>query len=229
MDNYREIHSSNISLVSLVPSILEKLINQDSSQNSLKLLRGIVIGGEAASESLIKKCIKLKLNLFISYGMTETCSGISGFWVNENIDQYSSVGRPFSNVDITIDDSGKVLITSKMNMLGYYYGKKQEGPLLSPDIGEVNNGFLYLNGRCDDIVTIKGEKINLNYIQEALIAHDSIDSAEVKIEKHENNDDIISAAITTKDNTINEKMIKEWCEKIIGKYKTPKKIIILNM
>ena len=229
MDNYREIHSSNISLISLVPSILEKLINQDSAQNSLQLLRGIIIGGEAASKSLIKKCIKLKLNLFISYGMTETCSGISGFWLNENIDQYSSVGKPFSNVDISIDDSGKALITSKMNMSGYYYGKKQEGPFLSPDIVKINNGFLYLNGRCDDIVAIKGEKINLHYIQEALITHNLIDSAEVKIEKYENNDDIISATITTKDNTMNEKMIKEWCEKIIGKYKTPKKIIILNM
>ena len=229
MDNYREIHSSNISLVSLVPSILDKLINQDSYQDTLKSLRGIIIGGEPASKNLIDKCIDLKLNLFISYGMTETCSGISGFWVNDNKDKYSSVGKPFSNVDISIDNLGKALINSKMNMLGYYYGEKNENPLVSPDIGEINDNFLYLNGRCDDIVTIKGEKINLYYIQRALMKHHAINSAEVKIENNKYSDDIISATITSKDHNLSEQMIKDWCKKRIGKYKTPQKIILSNM
>ena len=229
IDNYREIDSSNSSLVSLVPSILEKLINQNNSHDSLKLFRAIIIGGEAASEDLIKKCIELKLNLFISYGMTETCSGISGFWINENIDKYNSAGKPFPNVSISIDDSGKVLISSKMNMLGYYNGEKQNDKFISSDIGEMNDGFLYLYGRSDDVVTLKGEKINLNYIENTLVQHEFIDSVKVKVEKYQDSDDIISATIISKDNTINKEMIKKWCEKRIGKYKTPKKIIVVNM
>ena len=57
--------------------------------------------------------------------MTETCSGISGFWLNNHIDKCSSAGKPFSNVDISIINNN-VSIASDMNMKGYYQERGKE-------------------------------------------------------------------------------------------------------
>ena len=102
LDDYRKINSISSSIISLVPSILNKLITQNKYHKSLQSYKAIILGGEFANKELLKKCIELKLNIFISYGMTETCSGISGFWLNKHIDKCSSAGKPFSNVIISI-------------------------------------------------------------------------------------------------------------------------------
>ena len=229
LDSYDQIDTSNSSIVSFVPSILIKLIDNSEYHDSLKSFKAIIIGGESICNDLIDKCMKLKLNIFISYGMTETCSGISGFWLNNYKERYESVGIPFSNVDISTTTNNEILISSAMNMLGYYKKTKQKGPFVSSDIGRIKDGFLYLHGRCDDIVIFKGEKINLKYIENTLLQHDLIDSVEVKIEKYQNLESIIKATVKSKDNILNEEMIKIWCETKLGKYKTPNKIIILNM
>ena len=228
LDNYRELDSFEDSITSLVPSILSKLINESKYHKSLKSYKAIILGGEAVDEDLIKKCIELKLNIFISYGMTETCSGISGFWLNNHIEKYDSVGKPFSDVSLTINDENNILISSKMNMLGYYQAGKHAQSFISSDIGEIKGGFLYIKGRSDDLITLRGEKINLDYIKNTLVEHDFIHSVEVILKIDANNESVIEANIIISNNQLDEQIIKKWCEKKIGKYKTPKKINIIK-
>ena len=88
---------------------------------SLRSLRAIVLGGEPGDKELLSKCLDLKLNIFISYGMTETCSGISGFWLHEHPDKIQSAGKAFKGVDIS-QNNGYIAIKSPMNMKQYFCG-----------------------------------------------------------------------------------------------------------
>ena len=157
--------------------------------------------------------------------MAETCSGISGFWLNNHIDKCSSAGKPFSNVDISIINNN-ISIASDMNMRGYYQESPSTHPFISSDLGQIKDGFLYIIGRGDDIVVCRGEKINLNYIKNILLEHDSIDSAKVNMRTNQKNENFIEANIIINNHKVDESMIKEWCQKKIGKYKTPKEINI---
>ena len=109
-------------------------------------------------------------------------------------------------------------------MMGYYQETKSEQPFISSDIGELKNGFLYIVGRSDDIVVCRGEKINLNYIKNILLEHDDINSAKVNMRTNKKNEDFIEANIIINNHKVDERVIKEWCQKKIGKYKTPKEI-----
>jgi len=228
LDSYRELDLIGSSITSLVPSILSKLINENTYDKSLKSYKAIILGGESVDEHLIKKCIELKLNIFISYGMTETCSGISGFWLNNHIEKYDSAGKPFSNVILTINDKNNISISSDMNMLGYYQREKHSQPFISSDIGEIKDGFLYVKGRSDNVVILRGEKINLDYIKNTLVEHDFIHSAEVMLKIDANNETVIETDIIISNNQLDEEIIKKWCEEKIGKYKTPKRINIIK-
>ena len=57
------------------------------------------------SQNLLEQCKRLKLNIFLSYGMTETCSSICGFWPFENNNYIGSVGKAFKGVQLNIKDN----------------------------------------------------------------------------------------------------------------------------
>ena len=115
-----------------------------------------------------------------------------------------------------------------MNMLGYYQREKHSQPFISSDIGEIKDGFLYVKGRSDNVVTLRGEKINLDYIKNTLVEHDFIHSAEVMLKIDANNETVIETDIVISNNQLDEEIIKKWCEEKIGKYKTPKRINIIK-
>ena len=111
-DSYKQIINRKNSIISLVPTALESLIDNEKFHKPLKNFRVIILGGEASKRDLLIKCINLELNVFISYGMTETCSGISGFWLKNYPEKLNSVGIPFSDVNISIDEDKPMNIAS---------------------------------------------------------------------------------------------------------------------
>ena len=228
-DSYKQIINRKNSIISLVPTALESLIDNEKFHKPLKNFRVIILGGEASKSDLLIKCINLELNVFISYGMTETCSGISGFWLKNYPEQLNSVGIPFSDVNISIDEDKRITIASPMNMYNYFSINHENDDLKTSDFGEIKDDFLYLLGRSDDLIKHKGENINLKYIENILIKHDSIHSVKVFIENSKIQDDLIVAEVVAKDKSLVVENLQKWCKIKIGKYKTPKKITISYM
>ena len=105
------IRFSESSVISLVPTLLIDLIKNPHSLKNLKKLRCIILSGAKVPMKLLSDCKKNNLNIFISYGMTETCSSICGFWLLKNNNPDKSVGRPFNGVDIDSKDN-KIIIKS---------------------------------------------------------------------------------------------------------------------
>lgn len=228
-DSYKQIINRKNSIISLVPTALESLINNEKFHKPLKNFRAIILGGEACKKDLLIKCINLELNIFISYGMTETCSGVSGFWLKHYPEQFNSVGIPFSDVNISIDEDKRITIVSPMNMYNYFVNNHENDNLKTSDFGEIKDDFLYLLGRSDDLIKHKGENINLKYIENILIKHDLIHSVKVFIENSKIQDDLIVAEVVSKDKSLDVENLQKWCKIKIGKYKTPKKITISYM
>ena len=228
-DSYKQIINRKNSIISLVPTALESLIDNEKFHKPLKNFRVIILGGEASKRDLLIKCINLELNVFISYGMTETCSGISGFWLKNYPEQLNSVGIPFSDVNISIDEDKRITIASPMNMYNYFFINHENDHLKTSDFGEIKDDFLYVLGRSDDLIKHKGENINLKYIENILIQHDSIHSVKVFIENSKIHDDLIVAEVVAKDKSLVVENLQKWCKMKIGKYKTPKKITVSYM
>jgi len=224
-DDYRDIHSSDASIVSLVPTILNMIINDSKYDHFLKSCKSIILGGEPAGLELLELCLTLNLNVYLSYGMTETCSGVSGFWIQNHPDKLDSVGKAFNGVELSISDNF-IKIKSDMNMLGYYLDENLNDFFITSDVGLIDKDFLYINSNREHIAISGGEKININYIEKVLLRHESIESAIIKIQKDGTWGQSIYADITVNNNSISALEIKKWCEDIVGRRKTPKKINI---
>ena len=44
------------------------------------------MGGDSSPRAIIEEALNYGVPIYKTYGMTETCSGISGFWVSKNKD-----------------------------------------------------------------------------------------------------------------------------------------------
>jgi clorobiocin biosynthesis protein CloN4 len=65
-------------------------------------------------------------------------------------------------------------------MIGYWDGPRQDGPYRTGDIGRYGDtGELEYVGRRDDMVKVRGHRVELGEIEAALGTHDAVDSAAV--------------------------------------------------
>jgi O-succinylbenzoic acid--CoA ligase len=121
-------------LVSLVATQLRRM---DTSR-----FRSIVLGGAAPPEDRPPNCV-------ITYGMTETGSGVV----------YD--GRPLEGVEIRAVH-GELHVRGPMLLRAYRHGvdpKDPDGWLATGDAGSVSGGVVRVEGRMGDVIVTGGEKV----------------------------------------------------------------------
>ena len=213
----------NISIISVVPTLLMNCIKNDEYLEYLKSIRVIIVSGSGMSRKLFEKCKKESLNIFFSYGMTETCSSICGYWLLEKNNHYQSVGYPFEGVSIKIENQN-IIIESNTIMKSYFNGSDTKGIFKTSDCGAMNNDLL-VYGRIDETI-ISGGK-NIDPLESIKAIKTFLPNCEIS--QFKKNDpywgEINSLHIYT-NSKITADEIKQKLKKMISDYKIPKEIII---
>jgi O-succinylbenzoic acid--CoA ligase len=214
------IMQDKVTLISMVPTILSRLLAHTNNEIPPSL-RGIIISGGPSSEGLMNKCLTYDIPIYKSYGMTETSSGICGFWLQKYPSKFDSVGLPFNNVSIQVKNS-EIRIKGKTVMSGYFHEAPLEEWLLTGDMGEMDNdGFIYIDKRRTDRIVTGGENVDPREIELILCKHPEIKAAIVTGEPSAEWGQIVVADIVSQ---LTDKEIKEFLAGKISKYKIPKKI-----
>ena len=132
--DYQELKSclmqNNVTHISLVPFLLNKLLDDNVD---LSYLKAVFVGGDTIAKSLVAKALKLKVALYESYGLTEMASSVfikdyqkSNFFQPLNHVDYKIVNQELL-VKMSIDDNfiatGDLFTTSK-NGLSFVGRKK---------------------------------------------------------------------------------------------------------
>ncbi len=172
------IEEGRINMVSLVPTMLNRMIDQIRSHR----LRVVLLGGEFIPRPLVEKCLTKQIPIYKTYGMTETTSQSATFSVLAHPEKIDAVGQPLPSVEIMIDQPdqtgiGEVHIKSPMLMEGYL-GREPEKHrefFNTEDIGyKDQDGFLYILDRRKNIIISGGENIYPKEIENVLYAHPQI-------------------------------------------------------
>ena len=218
---------SDSTVFSAVPTLLTELLKDEKNINDLQKIRCIVLSGSKASQALLAKCKKHNLNIFLSYGMTETCSSICGSWpFKEKEHNVKIVGKPFEGVKIKVINN-QIFIKSNTVMKKYFNGNLTNGEFATSDKGSIENNFLTLNGRLDDIVISGGENINPSEVVEAIESIAKFDKIITFKKEDPYWGEVLGVYIYT-NQKIDSDYIKSKLESIISKHKIPKEIVIKN-
>ena len=187
----------------VVPTMLAQIVRELDGKTSAELphLRAIAYGGGKMPGPLIERAMTLFPNTGFTqaYGLTETSSTICVLlpedhrFADASDDlkvrrRLTSVGRPLPGVELQIrDDSGTVLASGHRGEIyvrgeqvsGEYVGRGSvldaDGWFPTRDAGELDEeGYLFLEGRADDVIVRGAENMSPGEIEDVLLRHPAV-------------------------------------------------------
>jgi len=221
------VESGNINMLSIVPTMLNRIIDRIEKHK----LRVVLLGGEFIPKALVEKSIVRKIPIYKTYGMTETTSQSTTFSVLKYPEKIESVGLPLENVHIIIQNPdekgvGEVFVKSSMLMQGYIGSEDIYGYFNTEDVGYIDkDGFLYILDRRENIIISGGENIYPKEIENILYDNPKVKECAIVGKKDETWGQVpvlYVASALTKDE------ILLYLSNKLAKYKLPKEIIYLN-
>ncbi len=155
--------------LSLVPTQLERLMNDPRSVDWLRKFRLIFVGGGPAWIGLREKAGDLGLALSPSYGMTETAAMIAALRPGDFEADANTYGAVLPHARIDFDMQGMISITSESVFRGYFPGWDDDRTFFSEDFGEFDFlGRVRVLGRRDGVIISGGEKIQPSEVEGVL-------------------------------------------------------------
>lgn len=155
----------NFTAVSLVPTQLLPLLEEPETIAALQSYSAILVGGSAIPERLAQAAEQHALNLYTTYGMSETCGGSI----------YDGTPLPGVTVDtVTHNGLGRLRITGPMVAAGYFDNPEltaahfDNGSYLTDDYGTVTDGRVTVLDRLDDVINTGGVKVSAAQVQQVL-------------------------------------------------------------
>lgn len=172
------VDSGGISLVSLVPTMLDRVLAARPTKPFPSSLRAILLGGAPADDSLLDRCRKIAAPVAITWGMTETASQIATREPGDFAAD-SGVGAPlaFARVTAAGANEGEA---GALAVRGPIAPATQNGEFVTADCGFVDAANrVHVMGRADDGLISGGENIFPAEIEAVLRAHPAISEAVV--------------------------------------------------
>ena len=214
-----------VTIISLVPTMLKRILDLEGGLKALKSLRWILLGGGPSPEYLLDICIKEKLNIVKVYGMSETCSGTVGLKLLDEPHNKLYAGRPFSGAKIWTEND-ELHISGPMVMKGYVGEAETNGAHNSHDLGRVDkDNLIFLDIRRKDLIITGGENVNPIEVEEALIKIEGItDAAVVGVEDTEWGQKVVAYIVNCEFGNRNSELRMKLKNKL-SNFKIPKKFI----
>lgn len=222
--------SENVSNAFLVPTMLSRIVDHLAEQgetSALPSLRAIAYGGGKMPLGTIQRAMSLfpQVDFTNAYGLTETSSTVAVLGPDDHRaaaasedplvrKRLSSVGKPTGAVEILIRDEDGTPLGANQPGLVFVRGGQVSGEYLSlgsaldddgwfstRDRGYLDDeGFLFLEGRADDVIVRGGENISPGEIEDVLLSHPAVADAAVVAVPDEQWGEGVGAAVVLKEN-----------------------------
>jgi acetyl-CoA synthetase len=166
-------------------------------------LRGLVAAGEALNPEVLRVWQEAtELSIRDGYGQTET-GQLTGAPLGEPI-RPGSMGRPLPGLRLTIEDSE--LVADPASVPTFFLRYLGEPPIdratpwhTGDRVRQDEDGFLYFEGRTDDVIISAGYRIGPFEVESALVAHPAVAEAAVVAAPDEERGAIVRAVVVLRD------------------------------
>jgi O-succinylbenzoic acid--CoA ligase len=232
------VEQAGINLVSVVPAMLQKMIELRNGRPYPPSLRGILLGGSAAPEPLLQACHALRVPVAQSYGLTECDSQVSTLRPEDGLRKQGSSGKPllFTEIEIRSDGKrvsagnvGEIVVRGQTVMSGYWKRPEetkqaiQGGWLYTGDIGYLDGeSYLYVLDRRKDLIVSGGENVYPAEIESVLHAHpDVLEAAVIGVPDDTWGQVPVAFVVLRQGAEFDEVQLQAHCLTVLARYKVP--------
>jgi len=224
------IAGHRVTLVSLVPTMLGRILDAHPDWRCPSHLRVILLGGAAATPKLLGRAQERRLPVVLTYGLTETCSQVAATPYAARLDPGTcGTGLPLSGIDLRSHD-GRIEVRGPTLMSGYW----NETPLAdgawfdTGDLGEIDaGGYLHIHARRVDLIITGGQNAYPAEVEKALEAHPGIAAAGVFGVPDERWGQTVAAALVAESEPPPDADLFEYTRRRLAPHKRPRHICYL--
>ena len=227
----RRIEQHRVTLASLVPTMLARVLDANPDWTPPAYLRAVLIGGAAAPAGLLARAAQRRLPIVITYGCTETCSQVVATPYEFRFEAARcGAGRPLPGAQVRVIDS-HIQVKGPMRMAGYA-GEPPLDPeawLDTGDLGELDAaGFLHVTGRAGEAIVTGGENVHPAEVEQVLESFPGIDAAGVFGVADPTWGQVVAAALVTRGGPIDERELLAFLAARLSPHKLPRQICLVT-
>ncbi|PSB27589.1 2-succinylbenzoate--CoA ligase [Chlorogloea sp. CCALA 695] len=226
--------------ISLVPTQLQRLLEKPDTAKWLSKFKAVLLGGAPAWQELLERAREYQINLALTYGMTETASGIAILKPEDFLKGESNCGQilPHSKVSICNDvgeklkknEVGNIAINSQSLALGYYpnlFENREDFRL--DDLGFIDSkGYLNLVGRRSNKIITGGENVYPIEVEAAIRATNLVKDVCVVGASDRLWGQVVIAIYVKKEQKVSATKLQIVIANKLSKYKQPKQWIAVE-
>lgn len=219
-----------------------RVIAKRATPRPLAGLRGLVAAGEALNPEVLRLWEQQTgLRIRDGYGQTET-GQLTGTPLGEPV-RPGSMGRALPGIELRIDDGELVADPATIPTFFHGYLDPAPRPLALPErppspapglwrtgdrVRSDDDGFLYFEGRTDDVIISAGYRIGPFEVESALVAHPAVAEAAVVAAPDDERGSIVRAIVVLRDDAVPSdalaRELQEHVKQQTAPYKYPRRI-----
>lgn len=222
----------------LPPAAMRSVLDSDIPRDDLASIRAINAGTAAVDPALVDAFFeRFGIPILVVYGATEFSGAVAGWTVKEFRarweDKKGSVGRAFPGVRLQIvGEDGAVLGVNERGRL--QVATLQAGRagdwVTTSDLAHLDaDGFLYIDGRADDVIVRGGFKVSPETVVRALRAHPAVADAAVAAVPDRRLGQIPVAAVELMPGADTDgEALREHCRTTLTPYEVPARVFVVD-
>ncbi|MFQ6725969.1 o-succinylbenzoate--CoA ligase [Limosilactobacillus reuteri] len=232
----RILANETVTIMSVVPFMLKKLIQQQNKTNSHynSAFRCMLLGGGTIDRETLEACLQRSIPVVQCYGMTETCSQIVALRSADALLKLGSVGQPLFSTQLKLSKDGEILLKTPALTPGYLNlpdklpSKMIDGWYRTGDIGYLDKeGYLYIDGRADEMLISGGENIFPQEVEQVYQRYPQINEVAVVGQ----NDSVwgqVPVAFVVSDRRLSPTKLMNYGYEHLARYKVPQHYIFVS-
>lgn len=240
----------------VVPTMLNRILDVvEADGQGLPTMRSLAYGGGPMPQPVVERALRLlpDLDLVNAYGLTETASTVAVLGPDDHRAAFASddpavrarlgsVGQPLPGVEVSIRDAdGEPLPAGEVGQIwvrgeqvsGEYEGidsSLEEGWFNTRDAGRLDDdGYLYVQGRLDDVIVRGGENLSPGEIEAVLLEHEAVaEVAVVGVPDVEWGEAVAAAVVLEPGASVSEEELQDHVRSVLRSARTPERIAFVE-
>ncbi len=231
----RAVDEERVTLISMVSTMLRRVIAARGDRPFPPTLRCILLGGGPAPRDLLSQCVRLTIPVAQTYGLTEAASQVATLAPQDALYKFGSAGKPLMGIEIEIEkqgekeEVGEILVRGETVMSEYVNDREasarvlRDGWLHTGDLGYLDeDGYLFVVARREDLIVSGGENVYPAEIENALNAHPAVlESAVVGVDDPEWVQVPIAYIVLREGQEVSREELQSYCIECMARFKVP--------
>jgi long-chain acyl-CoA synthetase len=212
-----------------VPAVLDALLRLADPPSWPMTLRLVLTAGAPLSPGTARRFREtFGLPVHVFYGASE-CGGIC-YDREGTAGERGTVGTPVEGVRVELEEGGLITVRSPAVAAGYIPegdDRLGNGRFVAGDFAEWRDGELVLRGRVDDLVNIKGKKVNPREVEAVLAQLPGVrEVAVLGVCLPDRPGEVLRAVVAADNLTAAE--VVSWCRLRLSPHKVPRSVVLVQ-